>query len=132
MGFREMDALSSFLKVIETPLIETIKIRYNWIWHPFYSTLFDGDLKDVVQEIAKLGAEGSFPKILKKIHLEGSWYTSPSLPAEPPEWFQDIFSAILANDIQLQIEPVALQADLDEGSGSISVGHRHLFSTYNI
>ncbi|KAE9384246.1 hypothetical protein BT96DRAFT_950694 [Gymnopus androsaceus JB14] len=108
MGFGQMDALSSFLRVIDTPNIETIKIRYDWIWHPFHSSFSENNLSDVIQEIAKLGVEGSFPKLLKEIHLEGSWYTPPSTPVEPPKWFQNVFGVMVSHNVQLLLEPITL------------------------
>ncbi|KAE9401676.1 hypothetical protein BT96DRAFT_991842 [Gymnopus androsaceus JB14] len=109
MGFHQMDALLSFLRVIDVPNIETIKIRYDWIWHPFHGSFFEDSLTDVVGEIATLGVERSFPILLKEIYLEGSWYTPPSTPAEPPKWFQDLFSVMVSNNVQILLERINLR-----------------------
>ncbi|KAE9401718.1 hypothetical protein BT96DRAFT_937750 [Gymnopus androsaceus JB14] len=108
MGFGQMDALSSFLRVVDIPNIESIKIRYEWIWHPFHSYSSENNLTNVIGEIAKLGAEMSFPELLKEIRLEGSWYTPPSTPVAPPKWFQDVFSAMLSNNVQIVLEQISL------------------------
>ncbi|KAE9389262.1 hypothetical protein BT96DRAFT_946990 [Gymnopus androsaceus JB14] len=111
IGFRLMGSLSAFLRVVDIPNIESIKIRYDWMYHPFHSPSVGNSLSDVVQEVAKLGVGRSFPKLLKEIYLEGSWYTPPSMPviAEPPEWFQDIFGVMVSNNVQLLLEQITLE-----------------------
>ncbi|KAF9065499.1 hypothetical protein BDP27DRAFT_1366393 [Rhodocollybia butyracea] len=109
MGFTDVDAAPSFLRIIDTPEIETIKIRYPWIWNYLHSSFFEHKFRDVIREITKLGVEGSFPKLLKKIYIEGTrCILSPSLPVEPPKWFLDVFDAgnIKSNSVQLLLEPI--------------------------
>lgn len=102
LGFPQMDAVSSFLRMIHTPNLETIKIRYDWLWHPFHFSFFANNLRDVVESIAKMGLQGLLPKLLN-IYLEGFW------PIGPPEWFQDIFNvAGIVSNIHLLLEPITL------------------------
>lgn len=97
-----MDAVSSFLKIIRTPNLETIKIRYDWLWHPFHFSFFENNLRDVVEEIGKMGLQGLLPKLFD-IYLEGFW------PVGPPEWFLDIFNvAGIVSNVRLLLEPIAL------------------------
>ncbi|KAF9063346.1 hypothetical protein BDP27DRAFT_1426954 [Rhodocollybia butyracea] len=112
MGFADVDAVPSFLRIIDTPEIETIKIRYPLIWHYLHSSLFEHKFRDVIQEITKLGVEGSFPKLLKEIYIEGSRCTlSPPLPVEPPKWFLDVFDAnnMMSNNIQLLLKLITIE-----------------------
>ncbi|KAE9401684.1 hypothetical protein BT96DRAFT_991849 [Gymnopus androsaceus JB14] len=112
MGFRQMDALSSFLRVVNIPNIETIKIRYDWIWHPLHRSFFENTLTDVVGEIATLGVERSFPQLLKEIYLEGSWEAlSPSTPVEALNWFQGAFNVLVSHNIQILHEPITVYRD---------------------
>ncbi|KAF9065500.1 hypothetical protein BDP27DRAFT_1424809 [Rhodocollybia butyracea] len=110
MGFTDMDAVPPFLKIIDTPEIETIKIRYHWIWHHLHSPFFEYKFRNVIQEITKLGVEGSFPNLLKKICIEGSWCTLLPSPVEPPKWFMDVFDAenMTSNNVQLLLEPITI------------------------
>ncbi|KAE9383409.1 hypothetical protein BT96DRAFT_1009219 [Gymnopus androsaceus JB14] len=102
LGFRQMFGVSTFLRIIHTPNIETIKIRYDWLWHPCHISFFENSLRDVVQEIAKMGLEGSFPKLVE-ICLEGFW------PVGAPEWFLDILKvASIASNVRLLLEPITL------------------------
>lgn len=88
-----MDAVSSFLKIIDAPNIETVKIRYDWVWHPYHHSFFENNLRDVIENVAKMGPEGSFPKLLREMYLEGFWYTPQPSPAEPPKWLSEVFQA---------------------------------------
>ncbi|KAF9021596.1 hypothetical protein BDP27DRAFT_1439150 [Rhodocollybia butyracea] len=110
MSFRQMNAMLSFLQIIDTPSIATVRIRYDWVWHPFHSSFFENNiLRDVLGEITKMGVKGSFPQFLKEIYIEGSWYTPQYSPLDPPRWLLDLFEVegMASNNVQLLLEPIA-------------------------
>ncbi|KAF9065496.1 hypothetical protein BDP27DRAFT_1424805 [Rhodocollybia butyracea] len=109
MSFRQMNAMSSFLQIIDTPSISTVRIRYDWVWHPFHSSFFENNrLRDVLGEITKMGVKGSFPKFLKEIYIEGSWYTPQYSPLKPPGWLLELFEVegMASNNVRLLLEPI--------------------------
>ncbi|KAE9401722.1 hypothetical protein BT96DRAFT_991884 [Gymnopus androsaceus JB14] len=109
LGFRQMDAVSSCLRIIDAPNIESVRIRYDWLWHPYHHSFFDNNLREVIQEVARMGVEESFPKLLKIIYLEGFWYTPQPLPVEPPKWLSDILKAGgMGSDVRLLLELLTL------------------------
>ncbi|KAF9065514.1 hypothetical protein BDP27DRAFT_1424822 [Rhodocollybia butyracea] len=108
MSFHHTSAVSSFLKIIRTPNIETIKIRYDKVWNPLHTPSLPNDLHDVVEEITKVGLGRSFPAYLAKIHLQRISDMPQPLPIDLPKWFTDIFIVQHARDVQLLLEPITI------------------------
>ncbi|KAF9063350.1 hypothetical protein BDP27DRAFT_1426959 [Rhodocollybia butyracea] len=113
MSFYHVSAVSSFLKIISTPNIETIKIRYDKVWvrNLLHTPSLPNALHDAVEEITKVGIGRSFPTYLTKIYLQ--WFQRFSdvpqpLPLDLPSWFTDISKVQHAIDVQLLAESITI------------------------